>query len=111
MKKRFLLVAMLSICILFSVAVNSANAALQWYNYCTIGAVGDQSGTVLIYASGGDQNLQANYYAVGQNTLEANHAMATALTAISTGAKVQVLVDVNDGRFYHLIISIMTFAP
>jgi len=113
MKKRFFLVAMLSIVILLSVSINPANAALQWYNNCVVGAVGSQSGIPLIYASGGDQSLPANYYSLGSGTsaTEMNQFMATALTAISTGAKIQILVDISDGLFYHRIVGIYTFTP
>ena len=107
MKKRFFLAALLSICILFSVSVNPANAALQWYENCTVGAVGTQGGIGLVNVSGGDINLPNLWYSMGANTTEANQSLAVALTALSTGGKVTVLVDINDGLYWHLIKGIL----
>ena len=113
MKKRLVLAGWLSLVILLFISISSANAALQWYNHCTISAVGGQSGIPLIYASWGDESLPANYYALGSgtSTTEMNQFMATALTAISTVAQIQILVDLSDGLFYHRIVSIYTYAP
>lgn len=109
MKKRFILAAVLSICILFSVAVNPVNAELGWYVDCVVGGVGTQGGTGLIYISnGGPNNLPAAWYSMGTNTTEVNQHMATALTALSTGGKVAVLVNSSDfGAFWPNIKGIL----
>jgi hypothetical protein len=108
MKKRFFLAAMLSICILFTVSVNPANAAVSWYSNCVIGGAGAQGGVGLVYVSnGGTNNLPVGWYSMGNNTAEANQGLATALTAVSTGATATILVDPLDGRFWPLIIGIL----
>ena len=108
MKKRFILAAVLSICILFSVAVNPANAALAWYSNCVVGGAGAQGGVGLVYVSnGGAENLPVGWYSMGANTTEANQGLATALTAVSIGGTVSVLVDLSDGLFWHRITGIL----
>jgi hypothetical protein len=94
MKKRLLLVAMLSICILLSASVTTVNAAASWYDQCVVSTVCSYNGgTGLVYLSGGPQNLPAQYYTLGRNVTESNQFMAVALTAITLGAKVGVTVD------------------
>jgi hypothetical protein len=111
MKKSFLLAAALSICILFSVAVNSGNAAVSWYSNCVVGGAGTQGGVGLVYVSTGGSNgtstLPVGWYSMGANTTEANQGLATALTAVSTGATATILVDPLDGRFWPLITGIL----
>ena len=108
MKKRLFLAAMLSICILLSVSVNPANAALAWYSNCVVGGAGAQGGVGLVYVSnGGTNNLPVGWYSMGNNTTEANQGLATALTAVSTGATATILVDPLDGRFWSLINGIL----
>jgi hypothetical protein len=93
MKKRFVLAGLLSICILFSVAVSSGNAAVGWYEQCVVVAVGSQSGLGLVRLKGGVSSLPENWYQLGTNTTEANQGLAVALTALSTGGTVGVAVD------------------
>jgi hypothetical protein len=108
MKKRFFLTAMLTLCILLAVSVNSLNAAAAWYANCVVGGAGAQGGVGLVYVSnGGTNNLPVGWYSMGTNTTEANQGLATALTAISTGGVVSVLVDLLDGGFWHVIHGIL----
>lgn len=108
MKKKYVWAAMLSICVLVSVSVNPAGAALSWYENCVVGGAGAQGGVGLVYVSnGGISNLPVGWYSMGENTVQANQGLATALTAISTGGTVTILVDPSDGRFWPLIKGIL----
>ena len=108
MKKRFFLAAVLSICILLSVSVSPANAAVSWYANCVVGGAGSQGGVGLVYVSnGGTSSLPVGWYSMGTNTTEANQGLATALTAVSTGGTATILVDPLDGRFWPLILGIL----
>jgi hypothetical protein len=95
MKKRFLLVVVSSICILFSLAVDSVNAQYVWYSGCTVQASGSQDGLGLVNLKGGTPALPEGWYTIGRDTTEANQGMATALTAYSTGGTVGVSVDLG----------------
>jgi hypothetical protein len=88
MKKRFFLAAVLSICILFSVSVNSANAA--WYDQCTVNMTGSLDGSGYVNLVCTAPTLAVAWYPIGRNTTEANQGIAVSLTAISTGAKVGI---------------------
>ena len=108
MKKRLILAAALSICILFSVSVHPAHAAQSWYESCVVGGVGTQGGIGLIYiTNGGTGGLPPGWYSMGTNQAEANQSIATALSALSTGALVTLLVDPADGNFWPIIYGIL----
>jgi len=110
MMKRLMFALLLSVCILLSVSVNPLNAAATWYERCTVGGTGTQAGTGLIYISeGGEQSLPTGWYSMGEGSTQVNQHMATALTALSIGGKVTLLVDPNDGRFWPLITGILAF--
>jgi hypothetical protein len=111
MKKKIFWAAMLLICILFSTSVNPANAALSWYSNCVVGGAGMQGGIGLVYVSnGGTNSLPVGWYSMGATTTEANQGLATALTAVSTGGLVTILVDPADGRFWPLIKGILVLS-
>ena len=60
MKKRFFLITVFVICILFSASVNSVNAAEGWYEGCVVQGVGSQGSLGLVLVSGGQVIFHIN---------------------------------------------------
>ena len=86
MKKSYVLAVVLSFCILFSVSVNSSQAA--WYDDCTINMSGSLDGVGYVYLSCAAPTLTLAWYQLGRNATEANQGLAVVLTAVSLEKKV-----------------------
>jgi len=100
MKKRFFLMVLTSVCILWSMPINSAHAVEGWYPDCDIVQTGSQDGLAIVYLKGGPASLPANWYTLGYSSTQSNQLLAVVLTCISTGvSKMGVTVDPTVGTW------------
>jgi hypothetical protein len=99
MKKRLLLAAMLSICIIFIVSINAVNAATYYYP-CVVSGTGTISGgATIVWLTGGGIPQDTPWYQLGRTTTESNQGLAIVLTAITMGANVGVSVTTVPGGY------------
>jgi hypothetical protein len=92
MKKRFLLAAALSICILFSVSVSKGNAAETWYD-CNIVNIGSGWGYVALSLTDINGAFQNTYFYMSGSTDIGKQMLATALTTVSMGQRALIFAD------------------
>jgi hypothetical protein len=92
MKKRFFVVAMLFICILFSVSASKANAAEGWYD-CNIVQIGSGWGYVSLSLTDVNGAFSVKwFYMLGSSDI-GKQMLATALTTVSMGQRALIYAD------------------
>ena len=94
MKKRFFLVAVLSICILFSVSVSKVNAAETFYN-CNIIHIGSGWGYVMLELTDAGGAFSNRWFYVLGSTDVGKQMLATALTTVTLGKQALIYADPN----------------
>jgi hypothetical protein len=95
MKRMVIIIAMA--CFVVALSIQGALAG-TWLNYCNVDRVGEGSGAVYVMLTDtGGTGVTNRWYTA--DPANQNVILATALTALSNGRQVQVLVNPNSSQY------------
>ena len=97
MKKKMIVTVVFCIVILGLLSTSTVHAAYNWYT-CTVDATGQGDGVVYIALTDSAAAFTQKWFSVSSaDVTTANRFLAAAMTAISTGYKVQIYGDPSLG--------------